>query len=97
MTQEDSDGKGDDTVEWGDEGTSLAGTAWLGDSACFGEPLVRFSMFCLAVFSAVAIVPCPQAFVYMSAGRLGQAYVAGYNCNTEEELQQVCGFRSFRT
>lgn len=52
--QEDSDGKNDDTIEWGDEGISLA-------------------------------------------GRLGQAYVAGYNCNTEEELQQVCGFRSFRT
>lgn len=27
------------------------------------------------------------------AGRLGQAYTAGYNCNTEEELQQVCGVR----
>ncbi|KAL0056457.1 hypothetical protein WJX82_011547 [Trebouxia sp. C0006] len=52
--EEDSEGKADDTLEWGDEGTSLA-------------------------------------------GRLGQAYTAGYNCNTEEELQQVCGLRMFRT
>lgn len=51
--EEDSEGKADDTLEWGDEGTSLA-------------------------------------------GRLGQAYTAGYNCNTEEELQQVCGVRMFR-
>lgn len=50
--EEDSDGKGDDMLEWGDEGL---------------------------------------------AGRLGQAYTAGYNCNTEEELQQVCGVRMFRT
>ena len=63
----------------------------------FGEPLARFGMFCLASVSAFAIVLCLRDLLCISAGRLGQAYVAGYNCNTEEELQQVCGFRSFRT
>lgn len=45
------------------------------------------------VHEAVPIVTgCFRLFV----GRLGQAYMAGYNCNTEEELQQVCGQRMFR-
>lgn len=40
----------------------------------------------VGAFDLFAVVGC-------RVGRLGQAYLDGYNCNNEEELQRVCGVR----